>query len=190
MEKPGVEKKVQSRSDVYSTLGRVVMVICRVRGALNGFMNNLARPRRPWGDEEFTGTPEQVEKLERYLDDHRMMSPDSVAMHTGTPVLLSDPCGSREKTQRGDIILSPQLFSLPVDVIDSKGEGESCPFSVSSVHDEISPEELKEMIREVEEFLDRPRRIRLARIAQLIRESETVVDDPTAHEPPVFHEYR
>lgn len=70
-----MEKKVQSRSDVYSTLGRVVMVICQVRGALNGFMNNLARPRRPWGDEEVTGTPEQIEKLEPYLDDHRMIPP-------------------------------------------------------------------------------------------------------------------
>lgn len=104
--------------------------------------------------------------------------------------MLSDPCDYREKTQRGDIILNSQLFSLAADVIDSKGEGESCPVSALRVYDEVSPEELKEMIRGVEEFLDRPQRIRLARMARLIRESETVVDDPTAYEPPVFHEYR
>lgn len=70
-------------------IGGVAVSACRMREYLRSFIDDLAKPRRPWGRGEFSGTPEQVEKLERYLEEHRMMSPDSVAMHAGTPVYLN-----------------------------------------------------------------------------------------------------
>lgn len=96
----------------------------------------------------------------------------------------NEKLGALAAKQSGDIVVSPELFSLAFDSIDLRRRGPSC-----DLPDAVDDQEVERMIHEIEDLLDRPRRARLAELADLVSRSETVIDDRFAHEPTVSFRY-